>query len=235
MQIKALVFDVFGTVVDWRTSITRQVKVFADERGVAGDWAAFADRWREGYTSGMAEINAGKGAWKNVDDIHRARLDILLGEFDLPNVPEPEIAQLNRAWHRLDPWPDSVSGLSRLKSKFVIATLSNGNVSLLVAMAKFAKLPWDCVLSSELAGRYKPDHEVYRYAASILDLPSEQVMMVAAHSFDLVAAREAGLRTAFVSRPNEYGDPALADTPAAGTFDLHARNFNDLASQLSCL
>ena len=235
MRIKALVFDVFGTVVDWRTSIIRQVRAFGEGYGVAGDWAAFADRWREGYTSGMAQVNSGKDAWRKVDDIHRARLDILLGEFDLPNVPEPEIAHLNRAWHRLEPWSDSVSGLSRLKSKFVIATLSNGNVSLLVNMAKFAQLPWDCILSSELAGRYKPDHEVYRYAASILDLPCDRVMMVAAHSFDLVAASEAGLRTAFVSRPNEYGDPALADTPPAGAFDLLAGDFNDLASQLNCL
>ncbi len=235
MQIKALVFDVFGTVVDWRTSIIREMRAFGEGHGVAGDWADFADRWREGYTSGMAHVNAGKDTWKKVDDIHRARLDILLDELDLPNVPEHEVVELNRAWHRLDPWPDSVAGLSRLKSKFVIATLSNGNVSLLVDMAKFAQLPWDCVLSSELAGRYKPDHEVYRYAASILDLPCDRVMMVAAHSFDLVAASEAGLRTAFVSRPNEYGDPALADTPPAGAFDLLAGDFNDLASQLNCL
>ena len=235
MQIKALVFDVFGTVVDWRTSIIREVRAFGEGHGIAGDWAGFADRWREGYTSGMAHVNAGKDTWKKVDDIHRTRLDILLGELDLPGVPEHEIVELNRAWHRLDPWPDSVAGLSRLKSKFVIATLSNGNVSLLVDMAKFAQLPWDCVLSSELAGRYKPDHEVYRYAASILDLPCDRVMMVAAHSFDLVAASEAGLRTAFVSRPNEYGDPALADTPPAGAFDLLAGDFNDLASQLNCL
>jgi 2-haloacid dehalogenase len=233
-DVKALLFDVFGTVVDWRTSITRQAETFGRRHGVSGDWSAFADRWREGYISGMVKVNGGADEWKNVDQIHRDRLDILLAEYGFPFVEMDEVAEFNRAWHRLDPWPDSVAGLSRLKKRFIISSLSNGNVALLVNMARFAALPWDCVLSSELAGRYKPDHGVYQYAASILDLRNDQVMMVAAHDFDVRAAAEAGLRTAYVSRPAEYGGNGPVEEVVKEHFDIYAIDFHDLASQLEC-
>jgi 2-haloacid dehalogenase len=234
MVIKALLFDVFGTVVDWRTSITREVAAFGQRHRVTADWESFADNWREGYSSGMAQVNDGEVEWRNVDRIHRERLDLLLAAHGFPKIAEYELDQLNRAWHRLDAWPDAVEGLLRLKSDFVISTLSNGHLGLLVNMAKQASLPWDCVLSSELSGRYKPDLAVYRYAARILDLSAEEVMMVAAHVFDVEAAAQAGLRTAFVSRPLEYGNARAAEVAPAGRFDIEATDFNDLANQLGC-
>jgi len=230
--VKALTFDVFGTVVDWRSSIIREGELLAQSRGVRVDWGKFADAWRAGYQPAMDRVRRGELAWTGLDALHRMILDVLLREYHIGGVSGEEIDHLNRAWHRLTPWPDSVCGLHRLRSRFIVAALSNGNMSLLVNLAKNAGLPWDCVLSAELAGHYKPAPEVYRMAARLLDLSPDEMMMVAAHPDDLRGAREVGLRTAFVSRPLEFGpDRQGAATPTAEV-DLVASDFIDLAEQL---
>lgn len=231
-QIRALTFDVFGTVVDWRTAITREVAAVAAAHGRPVDAAAFADAWRAGYQPAMARVRSGELGWTKIDDLHRLILDDLLVRFGLRGLAEQEIEQLNRAWHRLDPWPDAVAGLARLRTKYIVATLSNGNISLLVNMAKHAGLPWDCVLSAELARRYKPDPEVYRTAADLLGLASHQVMMVAAHPADLLAARAVGLRTAFVARPTEYGPAQTTERLAEPQVDIAVESFVELAQRM---
>jgi 2-haloacid dehalogenase len=231
-EVRALVFDVFGTVVDWRTSIIREGQQLSRERGIQADWEAFADRWRSGYGPAMNLVRTGELPWTRIDDLHRMVLDDLLVEFSIDGLSEDEIDHLNRAWHRLMPWPDTVVGLYRLKSRYLISTLSNGNVSLLTNMAKNAGLPWDCVLSAELAGHYKPDPEVYQTAARLLDLPPNQVMMVAAHRGDLVAAKEVGLRTALVHRPLEYGPDRDVDLTPDPRFDYSAMSFIELAERM---
>ncbi|MEM7131745.1 MAG: haloacid dehalogenase type II [Chloroflexota bacterium] len=231
-QVQALLFDVFGTVVDWRSSIVREVQELASAKGLDIDPAAFADAWRAGYAPAMHRVRTGELPWTRIDDLHRLILDQLLMDFDITNLTEAEIDHLNLVWHRLDPWPDSVEGLTRLKQKYVIATLSNGNVSLLVNMAKYGGLPWDCVLSAELARHYKPDPEAYRTSVDLLGLQPSQVMMVAAHNGDLKAAAAVGLRTAFVARPEEYGPNQKEDLEADTAVDFSALDFNDLATQL---
>jgi len=232
-QVKALVFDVFGTVVDWRSSIIREVRSVAERLGVVGDWEAFADRWRAGYHDGMQAFRDGTREWTKADQQYRERLDLLLDEYGMKGLSEAETDHFKRAWHRLEPWPDSVEGLTMLKSKFIIGTLSNGNVGLLVNMAKYGGLPWDVVLAGELAGSYKPDSKVYLMAAGLLDLKPHEVMMTAAHNHDLVAAREAGLSTAFVARPKEYGNGARKpDLEADERVDVAATDFVDLARKI---
>ena len=231
-SIKALVCDVFGTVVDWRASIIREGELLASAKGLNVDWAAFADAWRAGYPKAMDRVRRGELPWTRIDDLHRMILDELLLRFDLRSLNADEVDQLNRVWHRLTPWPDSVAGLQRLRSRFVVATLSNGNVSLLVDMAKHAGLPWDCILSAEIFHRYKPDLEVYRQAADMLGFAPEQVLMVAAHPSDLRAAREAGLKTAYVVRPLEYGAGRRGEDVGDDRFDVVANDFVDLAEQL---
>ncbi|MEX2468733.1 MAG: haloacid dehalogenase type II [Pseudohongiellaceae bacterium] len=231
-QVKALTFDVFGTVVDWRGSIIREGQLLAARKGYDIDWAEFADRWRSGYGPAMNRVRSGELPWTKLDDLHRMILDELVVEFGLTGLSEAELADFNRVWHRLMPWPDTVAGLNRLKTRYVITTLSNGNVSLLTNMAKNAGLPWDAVLSAELAGHYKPDPEAYLKAADLLSLPPEQVMMVAAHPGDLRAAARAGLRTAYVIRPLERGPGRPVDTNPDGDFDYTASDFLDLARQL---
>ena len=230
--VKALVFDVFGTVVDWRGSIIREGTEWGKAKGLQIDWAKFADRWRAGYGPSMEKVRTGALAWMKIDTLHRLILDELLKEFNITNLSEAEKDHWNRVWHRLTPWPDSVAGLTRLKQKFVLATLSNGNVALLVDMAKSAGLPWDAVLSAELFHHYKPDREVYLGAADLLGSKPAEVMMVAAHVGDLKAARGCGLRTAFVSRPLEYGPAGNADSAAAESFDVVASDFLELAMKL---
>lgn len=225
--IRALTFDVFGTVVDWRGTIIEEGKAW--EIGL--DWAAFADAWRAGYQPAMQRVRSGELGWTRIDDLHRMILDDLLPEFGLTGLSEEKLAHLNRVWHRLRPWPDAVKGLTRLKQKYVIATLSNGNVSLLTNMAKNAGLPWDCILSAELSRHYKPDPEAYRSACHLLDLPPSQVLMVAAHEGDLRAAAAVGMRTAYVHRPLEYGLHHPKPWPQE-EFDLMAVDFLDLAEQL---
>jgi len=230
--VKALAFDVFGTVVDWRGSIIREGAEWAARKGLRVDWAKFADRWRAGYSPAMDKVRKGTLPWTNLDGLHRMILDELLPEFQIEGFSEEEKESWNQVWHRLTPWPDSIPGLSRLKQKYVLATLSNGNVSLLVDMAKNAGLPWDAVLSAELFRHYKPDREVYLGAAELLGCRPSEVMMVAAHVGDLKAAWASGLRTAFVSRPNEYGPNGKADTADGEQFDVTAVDLLDLAEKL---
>jgi 2-haloacid dehalogenase len=231
-QVKALTFDVFGTVVDWRGSIIRDCTQFGAERGINIDWGTFADTWRGAYRPSMDRVRRGELPWTNLDTLHRMVLDELLVKFGISGLSEADIDHLNRVWHRLDPWPDSVEGLTRLRKRFILATLSNGNVALLTNMAKYGGLPWDCILSAELPKHYKPDPETYLSAAELLGLRPEQVMMVAAHKDDLRAAQRSGLKAAFVTRPYERGPNHTPDlTPDPG-FDFNASDFNDLAGKL---
>lgn len=229
--MKALAFDVFGTVVDWRSSIIGELEAFGKSHGLQRDWPVFADNWRAGYAPAMDRVRRGELPWTRIDDLHRAILVSLLEEAGVEAGPD-EIDHLNRAWHRLDPWPDSVAGLSRLKQHYLITTLSNGNVSLLTNMAKNAGLPWDCVISAELFRHYKPDLEAYRGCADLLDIAPEELTLVAAHPSDLRAARAAGLGTAYVARPLEYGPDATPYDVTADDFDIVATDFVDLADQL---
>ncbi len=242
-QVKALTFDVFGTVVDWRGSIIAEGRKLArrKQRGggwsgpvMAADWAAVADAWRAGYRPAMDRVRRGELPWTSIDGLHRMILDELTARFRIEGLTAAEKADFNRAWHRLAPWKDSVAGLKRLKKRYVIATLSNGNVALLTNMAKHGGLPWDCILSAELFGHYKPDPEAYQGAARLLGVEPGEVMMVAAHKEDLDAAARAGLRTAFVQRPLEFGDPARKDVAPERRFDVNAKDFVDLARRLGC-
>jgi 2-haloacid dehalogenase len=230
--VKALVFDTFGTVVDWRTSVTREVEALAKRKGVTVDGATFADAWRAQYAPNMNRVRSGELPWTKLDRLHRMALDKLLPDFNLAGLSEAETDALNRAWHRLAPWPDAVGGLTRLKKKFTIAPLSNGNISLMTDLAKHSGLPWDCILGAELVRHYKPDPEVYQSAADLLDLKPADVMMVAAHLGDLRAAKGVGLRTAFVTRPLEFGPNGKPDLQAESSVDVSAKDFNDLAGQL---
>jgi 2-haloacid dehalogenase len=231
-QIKALTFDVFGTVVDWRGSIIRQGEKFGAERGINVEWAAFADAWRGAYRPSMDRVRCGELPWANLDTLHRMVLDELLMKFNITGLSEADKDYLNRVWHRLDPWPDAVEGLTRLRQRFVLATLSNGNVALLTNMAKYGGLPWDCILSAELSRHYKPDPETYQTAADLLGLQPAQVMMVAAHKDDLRAAQRVGLKAAFVTRPYERGPNHTPDLTPDPAFDVNASDFNDLARKL---
>ncbi len=206
-QVKALAFDVFGTVVDWRGSLIAEGRKLGRRKRIRADWAAFADAWRAGYRPAMNRVRSGELGWTRIDDLHRMILDELIPRFGLNSLTEAERAEFNRAWHRLAPWKDSVAGLKRLKKRHVLATMSNGNVALLVNMAKHAGLPWDVVLSAEIARHYKPDPEAYLSVPQLLGIEPGEVLMVAAHKDDLDGAARAGLRTAFIARPLEFGDP----------------------------
>lgn len=232
LPLKACVFDVFGTVVDWRGSIVEEGLAWGEARGIAVDWARFADRWRAGYVPAMDRVRKGEVPWTNLDRLNRVLLEDLLREFQIEGLSEEEKDRWNRVWHRLKPWPDSVAGLARIRSSYTIAPLSNGNVALLTAMAKNAGIRWDLILSAELARHYKPDREVYLLAASLLELKPEQVMMCAAHAVDLEAARNCGLRTGFIHRPDEFGPAGNPDRARPGDFDVISSDIEDLASQL---
>ena len=231
-NVRALTFDVFGTVVDWRGTIIREGEQLGSAKGIEVDWAEFADRWRAGYAPAMARVRSGELPWTRIDALHRMILDGLLDDFGITGLSEHEIDAWNRVWHRLAPWPDSVAGLTRLRKRFIVATLSNGNVALLVNMARHSGLSWDCILSAELMRRYKPDPETYLGAADLLGLRPEEVMMVAAHKGDLRAAQAVGLRTAFVARPHEFGPDV--DVAPESDFDVNAADIEDLASKLGC-
>lgn len=231
-SVKALTFDVFGTVVDWYGSIIREGQLLAAKKGYDVDWAKFAVSWRAGYGPAMNKVRNGEMPWTKIDDLHRMILDDLVEEYNLTGMSEAELVHFNEAWHRLSPWPDTVSGLNKLKSKYVITTLSNGNVSLLTHMAKNGGLPWDAILSAELSGHYKPDPRAYLKAADLLSLKPEQVMMVATHPGDLRAAARTGLKTAYVIRPLERGPGRPVNRNPDGEFDYTAEDFNDLARQL---
>ncbi|MYC35875.1 MAG: haloacid dehalogenase type II [Chloroflexi bacterium] len=231
-DVKALVFDVFGTVVDWRSSIAKHAAAFGAEQGIEADWTAFADGWRGKYQPYMNKVRTGELPWTKLDVLHRMGLVELLGEFGINDVGEHTIDELTMAWHYLDPWPDAPSGLSRLKAKYIIGTMSNGNVALMTNMAKYAGLPWDVILGAELAQAYKPDPKTYLTGVELLGLYPEQVMMVAAHQNDLLAAGAEGLKTAFVPRPMEFGPARKPDPTPDPSFDIVAADFRDLASQM---
>ena len=232
--VKALTFDVFGTVVDWRSSIIEEGRALGRSKNIEADWAAFADAWRSRYQPSMSRVRDGEMPWTNLDSLHRASLDELLDEFAVTTLDEAEKDDLNRAWHRLRPWPDSVEGLGRLKKHYILATLSNGNVALLVNMAKNAGLPWDAILGAEVTKHYKPQPQCYLMTAQLLGLAPHQCMLVAAHNGDLLAAGALGYRTAFVGRPTEYGPGQRADLEAEHPFDVVAESFIDLADKLGC-
>ncbi len=231
-DVKALIFDVFGTVVDWRTSITKQGRQFGKDNGVEADWEAFADAWRGKYQPFMSKVRTGELPWTNLDGLHRMALEEALAEFEIYGLSEEAKAGFNLAWHRLDPWPDSVPGLYRLKRRFIIAPMSNGNVALMTNMAKNGGLPWDCILGAELARHYKPDPESYQTAVDLLMLRPEQVLMVAAHQSDLLSAQKVGLKSAFVPRPMERGPNNRPDSTPDPSFNVVAKDFVDLADQL---
>jgi 2-haloacid dehalogenase len=232
--IKALTFDVFGTVVDWHGSVAREVRGLARAKGLRVNAAKFAKAWRAGYRPAMDRVLSGEAPFQRIDVIHRAILEDVLTQFRITTLTEDEKAFLNLVWHRLKPWPDSVRGLKRLKSRFVIATLSNGNTSLLVNMAKHGGLPWDCIFSSDTFKLFKPDPGMYLGAADMLGLKPEEVMMVAAHKPDLRAAAKCGLKTAFVQRPLEHGRGGTPDLAPEPDFTVNAGSFLDLADQLGC-
>lgn len=229
-SIKVLAFDVFGTVVDWHGSIAREVDAMS--LGVSGK--DFALAWREGYRPAMQRVMSGELGWTKIDDLHRMILDGLLERFNITSLSEEQKQHLNKAWHRLDPWPDSVAGLTRLKKKYTICTLSNGNIGLLTNMAKHGGLPWDCVLSAEVFRAYKPDPATYLGVAQVFDLRPEEVMLVAAHQDDLAAARACGLKTAYIERPWEYGRDTAKDVSPHPDNTFHAKDFIALADQLGC-
>jgi 2-haloacid dehalogenase len=230
--VKALAFDVFGTVVDYRGAIIAEGDALNSARGLAVDWAAFADAWRAQYRPNMDKVARGDLPWMNLDALHRRALDELLARFGVTTLTEEEKQRLNRIWHRLRPWPDAVAGLSRLHAKYILTTLSNGNVALLVNMARHAGLPWDFVFSAELIQAYKPDPRMYQMTYRLLDLRPEEVMLVAAHPDDLRAARAQGLRACFTPRPLEAGPVASPPTIAEPDVDLVADDFGELARLL---
>lgn len=233
-RIKAMFFDVFGTVVDWRASIAGEVAALAGSKGWSVDPYAFADAWRGRYQPSMEPIRRGESPYVRLDVLHRRSLEQVLAEFGLDGLDEAELVHLNKAWHRLTPWPDSVPGLTRLKTKFILATMSNGNVALMLGMAKNAGLPWDMILGSEPARNYKPVPSVYLTGADWLDLEPGEILMTAAHNSDLAAARDLGFRTAFIARPSEHGPNQTKDVEAEQAWDHVAGSMEDLASQLGC-
>ncbi len=228
-RIRVIAFDVFGTVVDWHGSVKREI----EERFPGVDGGAFALAWRAGYQPAMAEVME-KGEWVILDVLHRRILDRVLSDFGLDDMDEAARQELNRAWHRLDPWPDSVEGLTRLKSKFMVSSLSNGNLGLLAEMAKHGGLPWDVILCAETFNKYKPHPDTYLGVARTFDLEPGQVMLAAAHHDDLEAARNCGLETAYIERPWEYGRGEPKDTSPRDANSLHATSIVQLAEQLGC-
>jgi 2-haloacid dehalogenase len=229
--IEVLAFDTFGTVVDWHGSIQREMA----QRYPQVDGAAFALAWRAGYQPAMARVMRGELGWTRIDELHRHILDDIVPRFGLAHLSDAERSHLNRVWHRLDAWPDAVAGLERLRRRYIVTPLSNGNIGLLTRMAKRAGLPWDCVLSAEVFRAYKPHPDTYLGVARVFDLAPQQVMLVAAHHDDLAAARSCGLHTAYIERPAEYGlhQPPKDVSPRAGN-DMHCVDFLALADRLGC-
>jgi 2-haloacid dehalogenase len=233
-QVQALLFDVFGTVVDWRGSIIAELTRFGVDKGIAADWAAFTDDWRGMYQPAMDEVRSGRRPWTILDVLHRESLDKIIAKYGIAGLSEAEKDHINRVWHRLKPWPDAVAGLTRLKSRHIIGTLSNGNVGLLTRLAKHAGLPWDVILGAETARAYKPLPQAYLASAALLNLEPAQVMLVAAHNGDLAAASAVGLRTGFVARPQEYGPHQSKDLKAEQPWDVVAASFTELAGAMGC-
>jgi 2-haloacid dehalogenase len=231
-SVKAIVFDTFGTVVDWRGSIIADLKHWGDTQGLSADWAGLVDAWRARYEPQKDRVRRGEIHWTNLDDLHYEALSRLLPDFRLEGLSEDQRRHVNRVWHRLSAWPEAVAGLQRLRTRYVIGPLSNGNVALLVNMAKHARLPWDAVFSCEHFQRYKPHPDTYLGVCRQMYLAPEEVMMCAAHNYDLRAARSCGLKTAFVPRPTEYGPGQMTDLSAEDDWDIVAKDLQDLAEQM---
>lgn len=233
-NVRACVFDTFGTVVDWRSSVIAEATKWGNARGLKSDWAEFTDRWRMGYGPAMDKVRKGEIPWTRLDDLHRMILEDLLKQYRIEGLTEEEKIEWAHVWRRLRPWPDSVEGLTRLKRKYIISPMSNGNVALMTRLAKFAGLPWDLILGSDIVQHYKPDREMYLSAPFFLDLKPEEVMMCAAHVGDLKAARSLGLRTGFIYRPSEYGGGPVGvpDKAKVGDFDVVSQSIVELAQQL---
>jgi 2-haloacid dehalogenase len=231
VAVKALFFDVFGTLVDWRSSIARESKALLEPKGLALDWLVFADAWRGEYQGGMDEVRSGRIPFCKLDVLHRRNLERIIPRFHLDKLAEADRVALNLAWHRLDAWPDVARGLHRLKHRYLLAPVSNGNISLMVDLARRNDFPWDAILGSEIAGDYKPKPRVYLAAAAALDLPHAECMMVAAHTKDLMAAAALGLRTGHIARPNEHG-PGKGETAPKEPVDIAASSLEDLAEKL---
>ena len=231
-DVKAFIFDVFGTVVDWRGSIIRQCEDFGRVKGIEADWPAFADAWRGRYRPYMNKVRTGELPWTNLDALHRMGLEDVLKEFEISGLSDGEKAEMNFFWHFLRPWSDSVAGLYRLKNRYIIAPMSNGNIRLMTDMAKYSGLPWDCILGAEVARHYKPDPESYLTAVELLGLRPEQVVMTAAHQPDLMSAQKTGVKTAFVPRPMEHGPDRTPDPTPDPSFNVVASSFVDLAAKV---
>ncbi|MGV8998453.1 MAG: haloacid dehalogenase type II [Parvibaculaceae bacterium] len=229
---RAIIFDVFGSVVDWRTSLIDELTAFGAARNIKADWVELVDAWRAAYVPGMQRVANGELPWMSLDQLHRMALDKLVAERDIKGLSEADLVHINFGWHRLKPWADSVAGLTRLKSKYIISPLSNGTVALLTNVAKGAGLPWDLILGSDIFGHFKPAPETYLGAARLLDLDPSEVMMAAAHNADLKASKALGLMTAFFVRPTEYGPNQKYDLEPRGDWDYVARDIEDLATQL---
>jgi 2-haloacid dehalogenase len=231
-EIKALTFDVFGTVVDWRSGVAREAEALLAPKGHALDWGVFADGWRSRYVPAMARVGRGERPFAILDVLHRENLVELLAEHRIEGLADAEVDELNLAWHRLDPWPEVLEGMARLKRRFILASLSNGNVRLMVDMARRAGLPWDAILGAEVARAYKPEPQAYDSAARMLALDPGECLMVAAHPTDLAAAAARGFSTAYVHRPLERGPGREARRPADGTFDFAVDGLVELAGRL---
>lgn len=231
-DIRALTFDVFGTVVDWRTSVARELEKALSAKGVSTDWYGLADQWRDLYGPSMEPIRNGSRPYVALDILHRENLVSILGTNNIVGLSETEVDLLSTAWHRLDPWPDCEEGLKQLKQNHILATLSNGNIALMVNLARHGNLPWDAILGAEIAKSYKPVADVYLKTASALGLPPDQCLMVAAHNSDLHVAGSLGFKTAFVSRPTEHGDAQDEDLEPDGEWDFVCTSFTELAAQL---
>ncbi len=232
--IKAVVFDTFGTVMNWRDSIISDFRSFGRRVDIDADWEVFVDEWKTAYRPGMDAVRTGKWPWTRIDRMYRMKLDEMLPKYGMGQLDEKQRTYLTLVWHRLTPWPDSVAGLVRLKTRYIVSPLSNSDLDCLVNMAKHAGLPWDVILCAELFRHYKPDPEVYRGAIALLNQRPAEVMMVAAHNYDLRAARSAGMQTAFVSRPSEYGPNQKTDLTPEEDWDVIAEDFTALATALGC-
>ena len=231
---KVIVFDTFGSVVDWRGSLIADLTAYGESRGVTGDWTGLVDAWRASYQPSMDRYRKGEIGWTKLDQLHRWSLDRLVVQFGIKGLTEDDLVHINLGWHRLKGWPDAVPGLTRLKSKYIIGPLSNGNVSLLLNMAKNAGIPWDMIFGSDLFQQFKPHPDTYLGVARMMDLRPDEVMMAAAHNNDLLAAQKCGLMTAFWPRPGEYGPHQQRDYKAEHVFDVVAKDIEDLATQLGC-
>jgi len=233
IAVKALFFDVFGTLVDWRTSIAREAEAILKPRGYALDWLGFADAWRDEYQPGMEEVRSGRIPFSKLDVLHRRNLERILPRFGIKDLPEDTLRDLNLAWHRLDAWPDVTPGMKRLRQRFLLAPVSNGNIALMADLARRNDIWWDAILGAEVAGDYKPKPRVYLASAEAFNCAAAECMMVAAHTNDLAAAAGTGLRTAHIARPNERG-PGRGEAAPKEPVDIAAQGLEDLAGKLGC-